>query len=345
MRATLNPDPDSFVRELIDWWIGKDGKAIDARSGVIRWVVRLDERLVWGGSPDEVWQHDTERIRRRGAPMRDPDDARPEPMSFTFISAKASDNRIGLANDPGYLARLSMLPGAERKRLAEGDWNAKDSAGDYFDRNTFPVIEDVPPAVTVLRRVRFWDKAATRPHEANPDPDWTIGTRVAELDTGEYVIEDRRALREGPAEVINAIKQAAEVDGRGVIVGLWQDPGQAGKVDIEHTSSVLRGWPVEVIPATKNLEVYAKAWSHLARNRRVKVVRREYLPSMFAQLEGFPVGNHDDDVAALSGAFQVLTGGAMRVDYDGATDHRHPLDSGASGDDDDDTDSHAGGYY
>ena len=40
MRATCNPDPDSFVRRLIDWWIGPDGYPIKERSGVIRWFVR-----------------------------------------------------------------------------------------------------------------------------------------------------------------------------------------------------------------------------------------------------------------------------------------------------------------
>ena len=37
MRATCNPDPESFVAKLISWWIGKDGYAIPERSGVVRW--------------------------------------------------------------------------------------------------------------------------------------------------------------------------------------------------------------------------------------------------------------------------------------------------------------------
>jgi predicted phage terminase large subunit-like protein len=347
MRGTLNPDPDSFVRELVDWWISKDGFAIEARSGIIRWVARLDERLVWGHSADEVWQHDPDRIRRRGEPMRDDDDARPEPTSFTFISAKASDNKIGLANDPGYLGRLAMLPGAERKRLAEGDWNAKDSAGDYFNRETFPIVDDMPAPINVLRRCRFWDKAATRPHEDNPDPDWTVGARVSELDNGEFLIEDRIARREGPAEVLKLIRATAELDGRQCIVGLWRDPGQSGVVDADVTLRELRGWPVEVIPATKNKEAYAKAWAPIAARRRVKVLRREYLPTMFGVLEAFPVGKHDDDVDALSGCFQVLTGGGMQVGYDGAADPRHPLDRVPSegADDEDDDSSRDGGYF
>ena len=35
VRATCNPDPDSWVAEFIDWWIGEDGIAIEERSGVI----------------------------------------------------------------------------------------------------------------------------------------------------------------------------------------------------------------------------------------------------------------------------------------------------------------------
>ena len=36
LRATCNPDPDSFVRTLIDWWIDADGYPIPERSSMLR---------------------------------------------------------------------------------------------------------------------------------------------------------------------------------------------------------------------------------------------------------------------------------------------------------------------
>lgn len=50
IRATTNPDPDSWVRTFIDWWIGENGLAIPERSGKIRWFIRINGECIWGDS-------------------------------------------------------------------------------------------------------------------------------------------------------------------------------------------------------------------------------------------------------------------------------------------------------
>lgn len=54
VRATTNPDPDSWVRKFIDWWIGKDGLAIPDRSGKLRWFIRVNGECIWGNSRMEL---------------------------------------------------------------------------------------------------------------------------------------------------------------------------------------------------------------------------------------------------------------------------------------------------
>src|SRR5580765_8962313 len=55
IRATTNPDVDSWVANLIAWWIDQDtGYAIKERSGVIRWFVRLDDKFHWADTRDEL---------------------------------------------------------------------------------------------------------------------------------------------------------------------------------------------------------------------------------------------------------------------------------------------------
>ncbi len=54
MRATCNPDADSWVASFIDWWIGDDGYAIKERSGVMRWMVRIGDDIVWADTPEEL---------------------------------------------------------------------------------------------------------------------------------------------------------------------------------------------------------------------------------------------------------------------------------------------------
>ena len=60
LRATTNPDPDSWVRTFIDWWIGPDGLAIPERSGKIRWFIRISGEVVWGNSRMELLQYQFE---------------------------------------------------------------------------------------------------------------------------------------------------------------------------------------------------------------------------------------------------------------------------------------------
>ena len=54
VRATTNPDPDSWVRQFIDWWIGPDGLAIPERSGKLRWFIRVNGEVKWGDSRMEL---------------------------------------------------------------------------------------------------------------------------------------------------------------------------------------------------------------------------------------------------------------------------------------------------
>lgn len=65
IRATTNPDPDSWVRTFIDWWIGPDGLAIPERSGKIRWFIRLNGEVIWGENRMELLrrQFDGEIVR------------------------------------------------------------------------------------------------------------------------------------------------------------------------------------------------------------------------------------------------------------------------------------------
>ena len=57
VRATTNPDPDSWVRTFIDWWIGPDGRAIPERSGKIRWFIRINGECIWGNSRMELLRY------------------------------------------------------------------------------------------------------------------------------------------------------------------------------------------------------------------------------------------------------------------------------------------------
>ena len=55
VRATCNPDADSWVAKFIEWWIDQEtGYSIPERSGVIRWLLRRNNTLYWADSKEEL---------------------------------------------------------------------------------------------------------------------------------------------------------------------------------------------------------------------------------------------------------------------------------------------------
>lgn len=92
VRATCNPDADSWVADFIKWWITPEtGYPIPERSGVIRYMVRLNDEIIWGDSKEEL-----------AAQGYDAQDVK----SVTFIASTLQDNQILMKMDPGYLANL-----------------------------------------------------------------------------------------------------------------------------------------------------------------------------------------------------------------------------------------------
>lgn len=114
MRATCNPDARSWVAKFIAWWIDQDsGYAIPERSGVKRWFVRPNDKLVWGDSREELLAKFPEQK---------------DPKSVTFIPAKLSDNPTLMESDPRYEGNLMAMPKVERERLLDGNWKASEGS-------------------------------------------------------------------------------------------------------------------------------------------------------------------------------------------------------------------------
>jgi hypothetical protein len=122
MRATCNPDPDSWVRDFIDWWIDADGYIIPERCGVIRFFTVDEDDVVWGSTKAEVLEKCAHKFKPIIELGKNPEDLI---KSFTFIEGNVYGNKALLDADPGYLGNLLALPEQERKRLLDGNWNVK----------------------------------------------------------------------------------------------------------------------------------------------------------------------------------------------------------------------------
>ncbi len=291
IRATTNPDADSWVKDFIAWWIDPNtGLAIPERSGVLRYFIRVNDAIVWGDSAEEL-------RARHGRDV--------EPKSCTFILARLADNQILLAKDPGYKANLMAQNAVERARLLDGNWKVRPRSGMYFRREWCRII-DAPPADLTI--ARGWDLAATEQTENN-DPDATASIKLGRSrSTGRFVLLHRTNIKAGPHAVERAIVNTAAADGRGVVVRLPQDPGQAGKAQAQTLTAKLAGYSVITTRPTGDKIVRFSPFSAQCEAGNVDVLRGDWNDDLFDALEAFPEAAHDDDVDACSEAFGHFVG-------------------------------------
>jgi predicted phage terminase large subunit-like protein len=312
VRATCNPDADSWVAEFIAWWIDPDtGLPLRERAGVLRWFVRVGETLHWAGSPEDLAHH------------INPLDGLPiPPKSVTFIPAKLSDNAKLIAADPGYYSTLLALPLVERERLLGGNWKIRPAAGLYFQRS-WVTVKDVAPAN--MQQVRGWDLAATPKTEDN-DPDWTCGTLMAKDGLGNYWVLDHVFTRDTPSKVEKLIKSTADSDRKGTRVSVPQDPGQAGKGQVQNLTKLLVGHPVSSSTETGDKLTRFSAFSAQAEAGNIYVLKGTWNERWFDALEGFPEAAHDDDADSTSRAFNTLLTAPASIIYDDVREDRNPDD-------------------
>ena len=299
IRATCNPDADSWVATFIAWWIDqKTGLPIPERSGVVRWFVRVNDAIVWADTREELLQRFSTA------------DEVIEPKSVTFISAKLDDNQALMKADPSYRANLMAQNAVERARLLGGNWKIRPAAGLYFKREYVRIIESAPPGLTWMR---FWDLAATEKTETN-DPDWTVGAlmgvaRGADRRINRIVVAHVRRLQASPLKVEQAIESTAEADGPSVRVGFFKDPGQAGKSQAQSLVRLLARRSAKAYPISGDKVTLFGPFSAQCEAGMVEFVRGPWNDEVFTQLEGFPEAAHDDDADALSGGYNALAAG------------------------------------
>lgn len=298
IRGGCNPDPDCFLADLLQWWIDEDtGFPIPERSGVLRWGVRSGHEIKWfDGKGDAIdWLMDCGLSSNEAIIV---------PKSYTFIPGNVYDNKILLETDPNYLANLKALAYVDRMRLLEGNWKVRATAGNFFKREWFEFVDAVPAERP--KTVRYWDRACTEVLNGN-DPDWTVGVKMSRCEKGYYWIEDVVRDRVGPLRVERMITNTASVDERRTVIGIEQDPGQAGKVEAQMQARNLAGYRVKLFPVNTDKQTRAKTFSAQCEAGNVKIMKGKWNKAFMDTLENFPEGLHDDDVDAASGAFNYLT--------------------------------------
>ena len=292
MRASTNPEADTWVARLIAWWIGDNGYPLPERAGVLRWLVRVDNTFHWYDS----------RCAAHAAHANIP------PRSVTFIPAKLEDNPALLNANPEYLANLMALPMVERERLLGGNWKIRPEGG-MFKRFWFDVKAESPGTHQFTAFVRYWDKAATEDGGA-----YTAGVLMGRHRSGEFWVLDVRRGQWSAGQREQIILQTAHTDygtyGPGVDIWVEQEPGSGGKESAENTVRNLAGFKVHadrVSGKSGGKVARAEPYAAQAEAGNVHVLRAPWTDDYLGELSAFPDGVYADQVDGSSGAFNKLT--------------------------------------
>lgn len=311
IRATCNPNADSWLADFLSWWIDENtGYPIPEHAGKIRWFMREGDVIVWADSREEL-------VEQFGP------SALTDSKSVTFIPGTIYDNKIGMRKDPSYLGSLKALAKVERERLLGdpklgGNWKIRPAAGLMFRREWCHALAVTPADLESI--VRYWDLAATEATESN-DPAWTVGVKLGRYRrssfqmTPRYVILDVRRARVSAHKVKTMIRNMAEADGHTVRIGFPQDPGQAGKTQVADMAGLLAGFDARAEIESGDKTVRFNPFSAQCEAGNVDYVIGPWNESYLSSLENFPDAKVKDDADASSGAFKELMryGGLVSV--------------------------------
>jgi predicted phage terminase large subunit-like protein len=295
VRGTCNPDPDSFVAELVSWYIDQEtGLAMPERAGVVRWFVRSESGAIeWADDPDTL-------VRKFPADGK--------PHSFTFIPAALDDNPQLARRDPNYVDRLKLLPYVERERLLGGNWKVKPEAGKIFNRAWFKRLARIPEDVTLEMSIRYWDNAGTEGKRA----DRTAGTLMSLGSDGAFYITDCIAIQEEGPQRERIKKRTAYADGHDVHIYCEEEPGSAGKDQSRATIQNLAGFSVHCERPTGPKVTRWGPLAAQAEGGNVYVVGPDgasWIKPFLDELHNADGSDrvHDDRADTAAGAFNKLT--------------------------------------
>lgn len=216
-----------------------------------------------------------------------------------FIKALLQDNPN--LDREKYIESLQELDPITRRQYLMGDWTAR-HGGSIFRREWFGIVNEAPAKV---HKVRFWDLAATKP-KPGKDPDYTVGALVGES-KGRYYVIDIKRMRGAPPEVEALIKQTAQLDEHGTRIYMEQEPGSSGVAQVDYYArQVLKGFSFWGIKTTGSKAERATPVSSAAEAGNIKLVNGTWINQFLDEFEAFPLGMHDDQVDAVSGAFEQL---------------------------------------
>jgi predicted phage terminase large subunit-like protein len=254
-----------------------------------------------------------------------------------WFHATREDNRPNL--DKFYYLKVAASYPSGHLRAQEFDGEYANEGGKIGSRKWFeggidPDIKDDkehPSRIMeerlpqVMKRVRFWDLAATekkvigigKRKELN-DPDETVGSLVSKYTQDKktmFCIEHQVGGFWAWDNLLDAIANTARHDGPYVPVVIEEEPGSGGKNQVAAVKTHFKRFPElasHQVIGQKAKEVgdrvmAANHWFAVAAEGRMWIVKGEWNSKFLGQLDGFTQIAHDDRVTSITGAMNYLS--------------------------------------
>ncbi|MDR3534011.1 MAG: phage terminase large subunit [Rhodopila sp.] len=294
-------DSENSREKVWEWWDGDLLPRLKPDAGVILMHTRYHENDQAGRLLDI--ERDQWTVLKLPAVADDEND----PLGRAIGEPLWADDAYGFG--ALLLRRKAELEkrGATREWQSQYQQNPRPAEGALFKVANIQIL-DVAPNLRGAQIGRGWDEAATR-QVGTRDPDWTVGLKLARLQSGLYVVLDVFRDRGGPDEVDNWIHNISVQDRHDhgfCKISIPQDPGAAGKSRVLHLTRLLSGFTVESSPETGDKATRASPAISQVNGGNFAMVKAPWNRVFLDEIAAFPSGTKDDQVDALSRAFSLV---------------------------------------
>jgi predicted phage terminase large subunit-like protein len=185
------------------------------------------------------------------------------------------------------------------------------AGGDLFPVERFKIVSSIDRSA-VKNSVRYVDKASS-----DMAGDYTAAVLMHHMKDGTTVIEDvlrgQWQVNEREARIMQAAQADKATCGR---YSIWfeQEPGSGGKESAEASIRRFKAFGAFADKVTGAKEVRAEPYAAQVQGGQVSIKAAEWNRDFLDEHEQFPVGTHDDQVDAASGAFNKLAESVGKYD-------------------------------